>query len=339
MVVVRYLNLEEVVAEWTLAIALSLAIEGITAAVVLYAGIWNPLGILWALIVLCTFGVLVRILLPGISSTNLSLVRRRGFLLFPLLILAALGAWTVTWSYSLYTHAVGTNSTVSHTVSQAASRKMMHALTHTAKPTTPVDVVIVMDNVDQIATYDPQSDRYTAAQLFVGMMPVSDDVGVVRITSTQEPLRVLPLQSLQTGNDQARVNNVLTESSFGPVDTTPVAYFTSALKMAGNMLIAGPGSHRKIILIFTDALAFSGDPNACNSSPDAYHNWFCEVKALKQQGIVVSLVGFTTPGNKAALLPVQQFFTAQGGFVIPVVDTDNLPTQLYRAYRNLLNQA
>ena len=60
MMIVLYLELEEVVAEWTLAIALSLAIDGIVAAIALYAGLWRPLGILWVLMAICVVGVLVR---------------------------------------------------------------------------------------------------------------------------------------------------------------------------------------------------------------------------------------------------------------------------------------
>ncbi len=339
MVIVLYLELEDVVAEWTLAIALSLAIDGIVAAVALYAGIWRPLGILWALIAFCIIGALLRIFSrPAIGSTNRWYIRRWSFLLIPLLILVALSAWIVPWSYNLYTQAAGTNSTFQQEVSQSASSTTRHSLSHTAKSITPVDVVIVMDNVDQIATYDPQSKRFQAAQLLVNMISSGNEVGIVRITSTDKPVPVLPLQALHTREDRDRVNNLLTENSFGPVDTTPVAYFTPALEMAGNMLISSPASHRKVILIFTDALAFSGDQNACMGSPDAYHHWFCEIKSLNQQGIVVSLLGFTTADNEAILRPVQRFFKAQGGLTLPVIDIDNLPAQLSGAYRTVLKQ-
>lgn len=339
MMVVRYMNLQESVTEWTIAIALSMAIDGIVAAVALYAGFWSPRAILGSLIVICITGVLMRFILSERGLTDQLYARRRGVLVFLLLILVAFSAGILIWSYNVYSHAAGANSTVQRAESQVANPTSVHSLNLTAKPIDLVDVVIVMDNVDKIATYDPQSKRYKAAQLFVNMTSIGDEVGIVRITSTDEPIPVLPLQALQTYKGQEHVKNLLTEKSFGPVDTNPVAYFTPALEMAGNMLMSGPTNHRKAILIFTDALAFSGDQNACNSSPDSYHNWFCEIQSLKQQGIVVSLVGFTTTENKAMLQPVQQFFTTQEGFALPVVDTDNLSAQLSRAYRDVLNQA
>jgi hypothetical protein len=338
MTVVRCLNLKEAATEWMLAIALSLAIDAIVAAIALYAGVWFPLGILEALIDICIIGVIARFLLPGTGATALPRASRRGVLLFPLLILVALITGMGVWSYNLYTHAAGFVPAASRATPQAASPTITGTPTPTATPTTAVDVIIVIDNVDQIITYDPQGNRYKAAQLFVSMMPVGDEVGIVRITSTQQPIRVLPLQELHASSDRAQVTNSLNENTFGPVDTTPVAYFTPALQMAGDMLLAGPSSHRKLVLIFTDALAFSGDQHACNSSPDAYHNWFCEVQALKQQGTAVALVGFTTPGKTALLQPAQQFFTARGGIILPVIDTDNLPSQLAQAYRSMLGQ-
>ena len=69
MVLVRFLRLKEPVAEWTLAIALSFAIDALVAAVFLYAGRWSPLGILSLLIVLTLGGALVRLVSMGIPPT------------------------------------------------------------------------------------------------------------------------------------------------------------------------------------------------------------------------------------------------------------------------------
>jgi hypothetical protein len=109
--------------------------------------------------------------------------------------------------------------------------------------------------------------------------------------------------------------------------------------MAGDMLGAKPASDHKLIVIFTDALAFSGDQQACASASDAYHLWFCTVEGLAQQKIAVSLVGFAPAGDTATLQPVQQFFAAYGGFTAPVSDGPNLSAQLTTTYRALLGAA
>ena len=86
-----------------------------------------------------------------------------------------------------------------------------------ASQATPVDVVIVMDNVNYIISYDAQGDRFKAAQLLVNLMPGSGEIGIVGITSTPNPRNVLELQTLQTSNDKALVNNTLSVNTFGPV--------------------------------------------------------------------------------------------------------------------------
>src|SRR5438445_415530 len=60
MVLVRFLRLKEPVVEWTLALALSFAIDAIVAGVQLYAGRWSPTGTLSILIGLCLGGAFVQ---------------------------------------------------------------------------------------------------------------------------------------------------------------------------------------------------------------------------------------------------------------------------------------
>jgi len=61
MVVVRFFGLSEPIAEWTLAIALSLAIDAIVAGIQLYAGLWSPAGTLGILIGFCLVGMIMQI--------------------------------------------------------------------------------------------------------------------------------------------------------------------------------------------------------------------------------------------------------------------------------------
>ena len=53
LMVVLCLNLEDTVAIWTLALALSVAIDAIVASIALYAEIWSPPDILYTLITIC----------------------------------------------------------------------------------------------------------------------------------------------------------------------------------------------------------------------------------------------------------------------------------------------
>lgn len=60
MVLIRFFRLDEPVAEWTLAIALSLAIDAIVAGIQMYAGRWFPAGTLGILIGLCLIGAIIQ---------------------------------------------------------------------------------------------------------------------------------------------------------------------------------------------------------------------------------------------------------------------------------------
>jgi hypothetical protein len=336
LMVVLCLNLKETVAIWTLALALSVAIDAIVASIALYAGIWSPPGILYTLITFCFVWTIAQFIVTRLNlnaviepfATNHGRLVSLLLLFFLFVLVVSPGAWA-----SSNLRAVANSPALSHIARKPASA------TATATPAPAVDAVIVMDNVNQITTFDPQADRYKAAQLLVNLMQSGDRVGIVGITSTPVPSSILALRTLQKSSDKALVNNTLSTNTFGPADPGPNAYFTPALQLAGSMLLASATSHRKLIMIFTDALALSGDQNACNISPDAYHNWFCTVQALEQKGISVALVGFTAPGSTTALQPVLQFFSAHGEVVLPIADTSNLASQLTLAYRNLLSPA
>ena len=53
MAVIRFIHLHEMVTEWALALALSLAIDTIVASIFLYASMWSPNAILGVLMVFC----------------------------------------------------------------------------------------------------------------------------------------------------------------------------------------------------------------------------------------------------------------------------------------------
>jgi hypothetical protein len=343
LMVVLCLNLKETVAIWTLALAVSLAIDAIVASIALYAGIWSPPDILYTLITICFVWTIAQFIVTRLNlnaviepfATNHWKLVSLLLLFFLFVLVASPGAWA-----SSNLRAAAIKPAQSHTARKPASVTATATPAPGVSPVTPaVDAVIVMDNVNQITTFDPQADRYKAAQLLVNLMQSGDRVGIVGITSTPVPSSILALRTLQKSSDKALVNNTLSANTFGPADPSPTAYFTPALQLAGSMLLASATSHRKLIMIFTDALALSGDQNACNISPDAYHNWFCTVQALEQKGIAVALVGFTSPGNTTALQPVMQSFSAHGEVALPIADTSDLASQLTLAYRNLLRPA
>ena len=61
MMLVRFFKLSELVTEWTLAIALSLAIDAIVSGIQMYAGRWSPAVTLGILIGFCLLGVIVQV--------------------------------------------------------------------------------------------------------------------------------------------------------------------------------------------------------------------------------------------------------------------------------------
>lgn len=61
MAFVRLLHLDDGIAQLTLAIALSLALDTIVAAIMLYAGVWSPRGNLIIVIVLSLLGAALQI--------------------------------------------------------------------------------------------------------------------------------------------------------------------------------------------------------------------------------------------------------------------------------------
>jgi hypothetical protein len=61
MVLVRFLRLKEPVVEWTLALALSFAIDALVVGIQLYAGRWSPTTTLGILIGICLGGAIMQI--------------------------------------------------------------------------------------------------------------------------------------------------------------------------------------------------------------------------------------------------------------------------------------
>ena len=68
MALVWLLHPEEPVVKWTLAIALSLAIDAIVAGILMYAGQWSPMGTLLILMAISLGGILTQI---GYSRFNI----------------------------------------------------------------------------------------------------------------------------------------------------------------------------------------------------------------------------------------------------------------------------
>ena len=71
MIVVRFLRLKEPIVEWTLALALSFAIDAIVAAIQLYAGKWSPTDTLTILIGLSLCGAIFQLVNSTTSVSKL----------------------------------------------------------------------------------------------------------------------------------------------------------------------------------------------------------------------------------------------------------------------------
>ena len=68
MMFIRFFRLKEVVAEWTLAIALSLVIDVAVAIVQLYTGHWSPSATLAIIITMCIIGVIINMVQIGTNK-------------------------------------------------------------------------------------------------------------------------------------------------------------------------------------------------------------------------------------------------------------------------------
>ena len=62
MTVVRFFQLNEVVIEWLLAFALSIAIDAFIAGILLYAGWWSPIHIFIILMSFCIIGAMMQLI-------------------------------------------------------------------------------------------------------------------------------------------------------------------------------------------------------------------------------------------------------------------------------------
>ncbi len=196
------------------------------------------------------------------------------------------------------------------------------------------DTVLVMDNVNHIHDHDMPGYRFDAAQLFVDLAPLGDEIGLVKITSssTPNPPPILPLQPVIGGRTQ--IKTAIQSIQAGGVDMNSTAYFTPALQAADTALKASPAGHRKYVIIITDSLALSGDPNAGCGAP-LNQQWLCEVDTLESHGISVVLLGFTPPGRDDEFLTTETALQAHKASAIKMVDNTSFAV-LAEHYTDLL---
>ena len=181
-----------------------------------------------------------------------------------------------------------------------------------------VDIVLVIDNVGEIKTYDPAGARFLAAQMLVNQAQLGSSIGVVKITNSNQATALLNLTPIQNDNDKKTVRQVLKQSFFGAVDPGPAAYFVPALQTASQMLLSTQANDHKYIVVMTDSQAQSGDSESCTSAPDQFHQWFCEIPTLQSENISVILFGFTTPTNLAMPKSMPQYLEQYGGTALQV---------------------
>jgi hypothetical protein len=214
-----------------------------------------------------------------------------------------------------------TSSTVSPPASLSHQNTVVHAVKRQAAITSSyADIVIVVDNINEIESRDPTGARFWAAQMFVDQAQPGNRIGVVRIPSSDKPspVKLLDLTTIRNDHDRNTIKQLLTQSSFGPVDPGPTAYFVPALQTASQMLLSAQDSNSKYIILITDSMAQSGDQEPCSSASGQYHQWFCEIPKLESHNISVILFGFTTPGHEVELQPTRQYLEQHGGIVLQV---------------------
>lgn len=342
MAVVRLLRLQEPLMEWVLALALSFAIDGIVAGILVYTGAWSPARTLAIVVGVCAVGVLGQLLaasdlFPGKSTVFLNVQRAPGRAITALLpvccalLFVAVIVVAYTWS-PVYT-------ALSVRTASAPLRGPHAGATPTpgrtpAAPAPVVDAVIVVDDVNLISTYDPDGNRFAAARLFVSLAPGGSRIGIIRITGSPIPKTILNIQTINGASARNAIEGKLSAASFGPIGTSPSAYFTPALRAAAIMLSRFPASDHKYVFLITDELAYSGDQNVCHASPDAFHHWFCEVNSLQGQKTPVVLIAFGSTGGSIAA--EKRYIEARGGTTLRVTDSTNLVQYLTPIYKDLL---
>lgn len=68
MMLIRFFHLKEPVTEWTLAVALSFAIDGAIAGIQVYSGHWSPSAGLGIIMGICAIGALTQIIYISIKE-------------------------------------------------------------------------------------------------------------------------------------------------------------------------------------------------------------------------------------------------------------------------------
>ncbi len=152
MMVVRFLHLKELVVEWTLALALSFAIDALVAGIQLYAGKWSPTGTLSILIGLSLGGAIVQLVASTISVPNLlhtvrsrsvptllhTVRSRKPGVLLPILLTLLVGivVGASLWSDEVYhsSHSVTTASAQLHGTTTHSSSMVVSAPTRSSTP-------------------------------------------------------------------------------------------------------------------------------------------------------------------------------------------------------------
>jgi RNA polymerase subunit RPABC4/transcription elongation factor Spt4 len=145
MMLVRFLRLNEPVAEWVLALALSFAIDAIVAGILIYMGTWSPTGILAILIGFSVGGEMVQLISTRLAALPVSrwFTRRLSQkpvvllpLLFTMLFIASLAAAS-TWSpvYTVLSKTTGSPSQVRRSAVSFASTRPTKKVYATSAPT------------------------------------------------------------------------------------------------------------------------------------------------------------------------------------------------------------
>jgi len=137
MMVVRFLHLKELVVEWTIALALSFAIDALVAGIQLYAGKWSPTGTLSILMILGLCGAIVQLTTSTKSVPILLRTVRssKPVVLLPILLTLLIGiiVGTSLWSYEV---SQGSHSTPAqlHGTTTHSSSTVVSAPTRSSTP-------------------------------------------------------------------------------------------------------------------------------------------------------------------------------------------------------------
>ena len=171
-----------------------------------------------------------------------------------------------------------------------------------------VAVILILDNSGSMRTSDPDNLRFTAARLFIALLDQGDAVGMIRFSTSSQPLTdgVMLLENPEQKKQLTQL--------FAPVPPDGYTDIKSALQDTAAMLASGDLRQREtIIILLTD-----GKPEI----PQPYPEYETETLAVgRSLGVPVLSIALTSAAQTPFLT---RLAVETGGSVLPADQASDL---------------